>query len=87
MSMSVVVAPPERQATIRLRAGRVLAWSEWGSPGGLPVLFCTGAALSSWLGFGADALPELGLRLIAIDRPGLGRSDPHPDKTLSSLGR
>ncbi len=78
------VTPPERQATMRLRDGRALSWSEWGSVEGLPVLFCTGAAMSGWLGFGANDLPSLGLKLIAIDRPGLGSSDAHPDKTLSS---
>jgi pimeloyl-ACP methyl ester carboxylesterase len=69
---------------MRLRDGRVLAWSEWGPLDGLPVVFCTGAGMSGWLGFGASSLPELSLRLLAIDRPGLGASDPHPDKTLDS---
>jgi pimeloyl-ACP methyl ester carboxylesterase/8-oxo-dGTP pyrophosphatase MutT (NUDIX family) len=40
--------------------------------------------MSGSLGFGTTHLPGLGLRLMAIDRPGLGRSDPHPNKTLSS---
>lgn len=80
----VVVTPPERQSGIRLPDGRRLAWSEWGPEDGRPVLFCTGAAMSGSLGFGAEALAELGLRLVAPDRPGLGRSDPHPGKTLSS---
>lgn len=40
--------------------------------------------MSGWLGFGTSYLPDLGLKLIAIDRPGLGSSDPHPNKTLSS---
>jgi pimeloyl-ACP methyl ester carboxylesterase len=40
--------------------------------------------MGSSLGFGATHLPALGLRLLAIDRPGLGQSDPHPNKTLSS---
>lgn len=79
-----LVTPPERQSTMQLYDGRRLAWSEWGPIDGLPVLFCTGAAMSGWLGFGALHLPYLGLKLIAIDRPGLGLSDPHPDKTLSS---
>ncbi|MBD3887161.1 alpha/beta hydrolase [Phormidium tenue FACHB-886] len=69
---------------MQLEDGRVLAWSEWGSLEGLPVLFCTAAATSGSLGFGANDLTELGLRLIAVDRPGLGASDPHPSKTLSS---
>jgi pimeloyl-ACP methyl ester carboxylesterase len=78
------IAPPERQGAIRLSDGRVLAWSEWGADDARPVLFCTGAAMSGSLGFGADALGGLGLRLLAIDRPGLGSSDPHPGKTLMS---
>lgn len=61
-----------------------MAWSEWGRPDGLPVLFCTGAALSGSLDFGARDLPDLGLRLLASDRPGLGWSDPDPGKTLAS---
>jgi pimeloyl-ACP methyl ester carboxylesterase len=78
------VAPPERQAEMRLSDGRRLAWSEWGPADGHPVLFCTGAGMSGSLAFGAGALHPLGLRLISMDRPGLGRSDPHPDKTLAS---
>lgn len=82
--MRTLIAPPERQATLRLSDGRVLAWSEWGTIDGLPVLFCTAAAMSGSLGFGANDVTELGLRLIAVDRPGLGASDAHPTKTLSS---
>ena len=81
---TIIVRPPERQKTIALPDGRRLAWSEWGPVDGIPVLFCTGAAMSSWLGFGMDELPNLSLKLIAIDRPGLGLSDPHPNKTLFS---
>ncbi|HEY9853543.1 MAG TPA: alpha/beta hydrolase [Leptolyngbyaceae cyanobacterium] len=82
--MKTMVTPPERQGTMQLHDGRRLAWSEWGPTEGIPVVFCTGAGMSGWLGFGANDLPDLGLKLIAIDRPGLGLSDPHPDKTLSS---
>ena len=78
----MLAKPAERTRTMRLRDGRALAWSEWGAPDGLPVLFCTGAAMSGSLGFGWDAVRSLGLRLVAIDRPGLGSSDPHPAKTL-----
>ncbi|MBW4566317.1 MAG: alpha/beta hydrolase [Mojavia pulchra JT2-VF2] len=69
---------------MQLKDGRQLAWSEWGPVDGIPVLFCTGAGMSGWLGFGASELPDLGLKLIAPDRPGVGLSDPHPNKTLSS---
>ncbi|MBD1909329.1 MULTISPECIES: hypothetical protein [unclassified Leptolyngbya] len=64
--------PPERQTFIRLQDSRKLAWSEGGSVNGTPVLCCTGAGMSGSLGFGIRHLPALGLRLIAIDRPGLG---------------
>src|SRR6476469_6470497 len=83
-SMNPLVTPPERQATMQLSDGRRLVWSEWGPGNGLLVLFCTGAAMSGWLGFGVSALEALNLRLLAIDRPGLGLSDPHPHKTLAS---
>jgi pimeloyl-ACP methyl ester carboxylesterase len=78
------VAPPERREGHRLSDRRWLAWSEWGPVDGRPVLLCTGAALSGWLGFGADHLADMGLRLMAVDRPGLGDSAPHPGKTLST---
>jgi pimeloyl-ACP methyl ester carboxylesterase len=82
--MRDLITPPERQGSMDLQDDRLLGWSEWGSVEGLPVLFCTAAAMSGSLGFGTEVLTELNLRLIAVDRPGLGASDPHPDKTLSS---
>jgi pimeloyl-ACP methyl ester carboxylesterase len=69
---------------LQLADGRLLAWTRWGPPDGRPVLFCTGAGTSGSLGFGTDVLPRLGLQLLSIDRPGLGRSSPHPDKTLAT---
>ena len=76
--------PPSRSASVTLADGRRLAWHEWGEPGGIPVLFCTGAAMSGRMGFGEEALERYGLRLIAIDRPGLGASGPDPGKTLDT---
>lgn len=49
------------------------------------MLLCPGAATSRWLGFGADVVDELGVRLISVDRPGLGRSDPAPGRTLGDF--
>jgi pimeloyl-ACP methyl ester carboxylesterase len=82
--MNPLVTPPERQATMQLSDSRQFDWFEWGPEDGLPVLFCTGAGMSGWLGFGSTDLKALNLRLLAIDRPGLGLSDPHPHKTLAS---
>lgn len=64
-----------------------MGFSEWGPQEGAVVLFSPGAGTSSFLGFGADVLDELGVRLVAIDRPGLGASDPDPDRTLESFAR
>ena len=63
--------------------GRRLAYRQYGDPGGRPVLYCHGG-LSS----GLDAAPvagvcaELGIRLVAPDRPGIGLSDYQPGRTL-----
>lgn len=69
---------------MQLSDGRRLAWCEWGPEDGLSVLFCTGAVMSRWLGFGVSALEALNLKLIAMDRPGLGLSDSHPHNTFVS---
>lgn len=71
---------PDRQSETTLHDGRTLAWSEWGPPSGRPVLFCTGAGMSGSLAFD----PPRGVRLIAADRPGLGRSSAHPGKTFAT---
>src|SRR5690554_6774387 len=81
---AVTIERAQRQDAILLPDGRTLAWSEWGPESGRPVLFCTGAGMSGGLGFGAGCLDALHVRVIAFDRPGLGRSTHDPDKTLKS---
>jgi pimeloyl-ACP methyl ester carboxylesterase len=51
------------------------------------VLFCTGAAMAGSLGFGGEAVHALGVRLLCVDRPGLGLSEPDGDKSLGSWAR
>ncbi|CTQ67358.1 alpha/beta fold hydrolase [Roseibium alexandrii] len=82
---SDAIRNPERTAKLSLQNGRRLAWSEWGPETGQPILFISGAGTAGSLGFGADCLDELNIRLIAPDRPGLGGSDPDPSKTLQSV--
>lgn len=82
--MDIADFTPQRKNRLRLSDGRQLAWYEWGPLSGYPVIFCTGAGMSGSLGFGVSSLSELNLRLIAIDRPGLGESDPHEEKTLTT---
>nr|WP_262401883.1 alpha/beta fold hydrolase [Actinomadura sp. CNU-125] len=73
------VDTPARLGETRLPDGRVLGWAEWGPPDGVPVLLCPGAATSRRLGFGTDVVDALGVRLISVDRPGLGVSTPAAD--------
>ncbi|WP_299393878.1 alpha/beta hydrolase [Pelagibius sp.] len=82
--IGLLIVEPARRDSILLSDGRRLAWSEWGEETARPVLFCTGAAMSGSLGFGFAALRDCGLRLLSIDRPGLGTSDPHANKTLTT---
>lgn len=63
---------------------RRLNWSEWGSPQGQPFIFCTGAGMAGALPFGDETAQALGLRIISVDRPGLGGSDHDPAKSFDS---
>lgn len=83
--MRIRVEPPARSGSTEVPGGRRLAWAEWGPSEGTPVLLCPGAATSRSLGFGADVVDELGIRLISLDRPGLGASDPAPGRTLGDF--
>ena len=80
--MPIEIAPPARRGETHVTADRRLAWSEWGPPQGAPVLLSPGAATGSSLGFATDAFGRLDVRLIALDRPGLGRSDGSPGRSL-----
>jgi pimeloyl-ACP methyl ester carboxylesterase len=82
--MNIHVTPAQRTTAVTLSDGRRLAWSEWGPADGIPVIFCTGAGMSGALGLDPICLESLGIRLLAVDRPGLGNSEPHPAKTLST---
>lgn len=69
---------------VRRADGSVIAVDLTGESGGRPVLFCHGLAdsrLSAQL-FG-PAARELGLLLVAPDRPGIGGTDPRPLRRLA----
>src|SRR5689334_21305947 len=80
--LALELSAPARRGATHVTPARRIAWSEWGPADGAPVLFSPGAATSGSLGFAASALERIGARLIAVDRPGLGGSDPSPDRTL-----
>jgi pimeloyl-ACP methyl ester carboxylesterase len=71
-------------ATVRLRDGRAVAYEEYGDPAGFPVLNCHGGLLCRFDVEPSAALAaELGLRVVSPDRPGVGRSDRHPDASTA----
>ncbi len=80
--MLELVTRPSRRGKTKLANGRSLGWAEWGDERGRPVLLFPGAGTSASLGFGVDVLDRLEVRLIGVDRPGLGLSDPAPDRGL-----
>jgi pimeloyl-ACP methyl ester carboxylesterase len=74
---------PQREGHVSLGAGRRVAWSEWGPPDGRPVVLLEGMPGSSHYCPDVDATMDLGVRLISVDRPGYGHSDPLPGRTLA----
>ncbi|HET7052348.1 MAG TPA: hypothetical protein VFI09_00340 [Solirubrobacterales bacterium] len=75
------VAP--RVGEVRLADGRALAYAEWGPGDGRPLLHFHGIpdGRFSW-GAGSVCL-DRGIRLIAVDRPGVGGSDPKPGRSVA----
>ena len=68
--------PGRTNRQVTLADGRTLAYAEYGVPGGRPVFFFHGGNDSRLAGALLDeAAARLGVRLIAPDRPGYGRSD------------
>jgi pimeloyl-ACP methyl ester carboxylesterase len=69
--------------TIALSDGRTLAWYEFGDATGRPCLFLPGSSSSGLAGAPLhDAAIRAGIRLISLDRPGLGHSDRGPVRAL-----
>lgn len=62
---------------------RRIAWHDVGDPAGRPCLFLPGSSSSGLAGLALDAAAkDAGIRLIALDRPGLGRSGRAPVRRL-----
>ncbi len=69
--------------TITLSDGRTLAYCEFGNPEGTPVFYFHGFPGSRLeAGIVKAALVKSGIRLIAADRPGFGRSSSQPGRRL-----
>jgi pimeloyl-ACP methyl ester carboxylesterase len=73
----------EAYDTVRLRDGRRLSYAQYGDLEGFPVLNAHGGlACRLDVASAAPAAQICGIRLISPDRPGVGRSDPQPDRTI-----
>lgn len=72
--------------TLRLPDNRTLGFAVYGDPAGQAVFACHGS-LSSRLdiGFADQAARELGLRIIGVDRPGMGLSTYQLNRKLTSF--
>jgi pimeloyl-ACP methyl ester carboxylesterase len=73
---------PGDERLIRLSDGRRLGYAEFGKLGGRPVFFFHGMGTTRVICPPAEPAQALGLRLIAVDRPGIGLSDPRPGRRL-----
>ena len=59
--------------------GRLVSFSEVGAPNGAAVLVCVGMGLTRFVtAFYDELATTLRLRLITIERPGVGNSEPYP---------
>ena len=78
--------PPERRSPSVARGddGGRIAYATYGPPAGDPVVFFHGTPGSRRLGALLEpAASARGIRVIAPDRPGYGRSSPRPDRTVA----
>src|SRR3954462_5254137 len=73
-----------REISLRVAGDRTVGVSDFGPPDGDAVLWCHGGPGSRLEpAYVADAAAASGFRLIGIDRPGYGNSDPQPGRTIA----
>ncbi|TKA28604.1 hypothetical protein B0A50_02931 [Salinomyces thailandicus] len=72
-------APRLNQKVRHPLTGRVVSFSEVGDPEGAAVFVCVGMGLTRYVtAFYDELATTLRLRLITVDRPGVGASEPYP---------
>ncbi|MGO3357576.1 MAG: alpha/beta fold hydrolase [Bifidobacterium crudilactis] len=64
--------------------GRTLSGRSFGPADGTPILFIAGAATGKSMSFGDEFLDAFNIRLLTMDRPGMGDSIGYEDRTLNS---
>ncbi|KAH8177787.1 alpha/beta hydrolase fold domain-containing protein [Sarocladium implicatum] len=79
---SILTQSRDRQ-TVTLPDGRLLGFSEYGSPDGKPLFYFHGYPASRRESAPiSDLAQEKGIRIISVDRPGIGASTYQPDRTF-----
>lgn len=76
---------PKLNQQFQLLDGRKLSYDEYGAPDGKPLFYFHGSPssrLEAKLYLSEELLQLLGVRLIAVDRPGMGLSDFQPNRRL-----
>ncbi|KAB8259605.1 hypothetical protein BDV32DRAFT_57346 [Aspergillus pseudonomiae] len=85
--LDYVSAPRLTQKVIHPTTGREIAFSEVGDPKGHVVLCCLGMGLTRYLmAFYDELARSLHLRLVTLDRPGVGESGPYVNEAGTPLG-
>lgn len=79
--MSATLEGSAGERVLRLPGGRRIGWAEYGVPDGWPVLGTFGAAARTFRP-PDDVTRAAGVRLIVVERPGFGLSEPLPGRTL-----
>ncbi len=76
----------QRAHEVVLKDGRALCFAEYGDTDGRPVIYCHGSQSSRLeMHYDKSFITAHGLRVIAVDRPGHGRSDFNPAGTIESF--
>jgi pimeloyl-ACP methyl ester carboxylesterase len=73
---------PIVDAKYQLIDGRNLAYALWGDPDGESVFLFHGAPGSRMFAPDPEITARVGLRLVTVDRPGYGGSDPDPGRSI-----
>jgi len=77
----------EREGAVTTRDGRTLSYVERGRRGGVPLVVCHGTPGSRYTRHPDPEIYERhGVWAIVYDRPGYGRSDPKPGRTVADAG-
>ncbi|KAI9735184.1 MAG: hypothetical protein M1834_001774 [Cirrosporium novae-zelandiae] len=86
-AVDIYLSSPRLSQKVRNpNTGRVIAFSEVGDPNGFVVFCCVGMGLTRYLmAFYDELAATLKLRLITLDRPGVGESQPYADGSGTPL--